>query len=143
MRKLGGILSVASLGLLTGGMLLFPIMTLLIFTRLPMDVAGPFVRGCFPVYYAFMVGLSALACLGFVLRGAAKAALIPGAVTLITLWAWFWLIPHLNADLLSGNHAAFARGHAVSAWIDGIEFIVLLGLLSREGLRSARNSSAQ
>lgn len=143
MHKLGGILSVTALGLLTGGMLLFPIMTLLIFTRLPLDVAGPFVRGCFPVYYAFMVGLSAFACLGFVLRSMAKTAIIPGAVTLISLWAWVWLIPHLNTDLQTGNHAAFAHGHTLSVWIDAIEFIVLLGLLSREGLRSARRFIAQ
>lgn len=138
MRKLGSILSVVGLGLLTGGMLFFPIMTLLLFTRLPMETAGPFVRGCFPVYYGFMLVLSVLSGVGFALRGKVKTALGLFVVSLTTLWLWFWLIPHLEVARLSGNHVAFNHGHTLSVWIDGLEFVFLLGLMIRESLITAR-----
>ena len=138
MRKLGGILSVTSLGLLTGGMLLFPIMTMLVFTRLPMDIAKPFMRGCFPVYYAFMLVFSVLSGVGFALRGKAQAAMGLFIVSLTTLWLWFWLIPYLEAARLGENCIAFKRGHMLSVCIDGIEFVFLLALLIRESLLSAR-----
>lgn len=138
MRKLGSILSVVGLGLLTGGMLFFPIMTLLLFTRLPMETAGPFVRGCFPVYYAYMLVFSVLSGLGFALRGKVKTALGLVVVSLTTLWLWFWLIPYLEAARLNGNHVAFNHGHTLSVWIDGIEFVFLLGLMIRESLITAR-----
>lgn len=141
MRRLGGIFSVLGLGLLTGGMLLFPVMTLLIFTRLPFDVAGPFVRGCFPAYYAFMLVLSVLAGIGFALRGERKTALLPWAVSLITVWAWLWLIPLLDSYRLAGNQLDFDRGHTLSVWIDGLEFVVMLVLLIREGVRSGKAES--
>lgn len=139
MRQVGGVLSVLGLGLLTGGMLFFPLMTLLLFTRLPLAVAGPFVSGCFPVYYAYMLVFSVLAGLGFALRGARKTALWPWGVSLVTLWAWLWMIPQMNADLALGNKLAFDRYHTLSVWIDGLEFVVMLVLLMREGARSARS----
>ena len=136
MRRLGGILSVLGLGLLAGGMLFFPIMTLLLFTRLPLAVAGPFVRGCFPVYYGFVLVFAVLAGVGYSLRGAWKTALLPFAVGLATLWSWVWLIPHLEAARLAGNSAAFNRGHTLSVWIDGLTFLVILFLLIRDGARA-------
>lgn len=139
MKTLGGILSVLGLGLLAGGMLFFPIMTLLLFTRLPLPVAGPFVSSCFPVYYAYMLVFSALSGFGFVLRRRFKAAAILWGISLITLWAWFWMIPQMNADLHAGQMSAFNTYHRVSTWIDGIEFVLLLVLLMGEGERSAKS----
>ena len=136
MRRVGGILSVTGLGLLAGGMLLFPLFTYLAFTRLPMAVAGPFVKGCFPSYYGFMLATSGLALIGYLLRRAAWPALAPGLIIAATLWAWFWLIPQLNAYQTAGNTAAFNRGHALSVWLDGIEFLAALALLIREGAKS-------
>lgn len=142
MKRVGGTLSVLALGLLAGGMLFFPIMTLLLFTRLPLPVAGPFVSSCFPIYYAYMLAFSALSGLGFVLRGRFRATLILWAISLITLWAWFWMIPQMNADLLSGNMAAFNRFHKLSTWVDGVEFVVVVLLLMGEGVRSAKSHRA-
>lgn len=138
MRRLGGSLSVLGLGLLAGGMLFFPIMTWLLFTRLPLSVAGPFVSGCFPVYYAYMLVFSALAGVGFALRYESKTALIPWIISLITIWAWFWMIPHMNMDLAHGDKSSFDHYHLLSTWIDGIEFLVIFVMLLREGVRSAR-----
>lgn len=139
MKNTGGIISVLGLGLLAGGMLFFPIMTWLLFTRLPLEVAGPFVKGCFPVYYGYMLVFSTLSAIGYAMRWRYKASLILAAIALITIWAWFWMIPHMNADLLLGNKAAFKRFHTISTWIDGIEFVVLLELLMDEGFRSAKS----
>ncbi len=130
--RIGGILSLTGLGLLAGGMLLFPIFTYLAFSRLPLSVAGPFVKGCFPSYYGFMLATSGLALLGYGLRRS-RAALVPGLIFAATFWAWFWLIPRLNAYQAAGNTAAFNRGHTLSVWVDGIEFLAVLALLIREG----------
>ena len=139
MKRVGGILSALGLGLLAGGMLFFPIMTWLLFTRLPRPVAGPFVSGCFPVYYAYMLVLSALAGVGQVLRASYKAALLLWAICLITVWEWLWMIPQMNGDLLSGNMVAFNRYHILSTWIDGVAFIIVLVLLARVGAHKARS----
>lgn len=139
MRRVGGSLSVLGLGLLAGGMLFFPIMTLLIFIRLPLAVAGPFVNGCFPIYYGFMLISSVVAGLGFALRLEPKTALTLWCISLLTLWAWFWMIPQMNADLATGNKLAFDRYHRLSTWIDGLELALILLLLLREGVRSAQS----
>ncbi|WP_298222402.1 DUF4149 domain-containing protein [Acidocella sp.] len=133
MRRLGGILSVTGLGLLAGGMLLFPLFTYLAFARLPLAVAGPFVKGCFPSYYGFMLVTSGLALIGCLLRHAPWATIVPGLTFAATIWAWFWLIPLLNAYQAAGNTAAFNRGHTISIWMDGIEFLAVLAVLIREG----------
>ena len=138
MRPIGGILSVTGLGLLAGGMLLFPVFTYLAFTRLPLDVAGPFVKGCFPSYYGFMLATSGLASLGYLLRRAAWPAMMTGLIFTATIWAWFWLIPRLNAYQAAGNTAAFNRGHTLSVWIDGVEFLAALALLIHEGMLTPR-----
>lgn len=137
MKRVGGILSALGLGLLAGGMLFFPIMTWLLFTRLPRPVAGPFVSSCFPVYYAYMLVFSALAGVGQALRAGYKAALLLWAICLITLWEWLWMIPQMNGDLLSGNMVAFNRYHILSTWIDGVAFIIIIFLLARDGARGA------
>lgn len=134
MKRVGGVLSALALGLLAGGMLFFPIMTLLLFTRLPRPIAGPFVSSCFPVYYAYMLVFAALAGVGLALGASYKAAMAVWAICLITLWEWLWMIPQMNADLLTGNMVSFNRFHTFSTWVDGIEFIVVLGLLARQGI---------
>ncbi len=132
--RIGGILSLTGLGLLAGGMLLFPIFTYLAFTRLPLAVAGPFVKSCFPSYYGFMLATSGLALLGYGLRRS-RAALVPGLVFAATIWAWFWLIPRLDAYQQAGNTAAFNQGHTLSVWLDGVEFLAVLALLIRQGAK--------
>lgn len=136
MRRFGGALSLTGLGLLAGGMLFFgAVMAPLVFTRLPLAVAGPFIRTAFPFLYGYCLATAGLSCLGYGLLRRGRAALVPGFTILGTLWSWFWLMPRLDAWRLAGNTAAFAKGHDVSTWVFGAEFFLVAALLIREGAR--------
>ncbi len=136
MRRFGGILSLAGLGLLTGGMLFFSaVMAPLVFTKLPLAVAGPFIRTAFPFLYGYCLITAALSVLGYLALARRGAALVPGFVILATLWSWFWLMPRLDAWRIANNSAAFARGHDISTWVFGVELFAVLMLLIREGAR--------
>ncbi len=136
MRRFGGILSLAGLGLLAGGMLFFSaVMAPLVFTKLPLAVAGPFIRTAFPALYAYCLITAGLSCIGYALLRRGRAALVPGVAMLGTLWSWFWLMPRLDAWRLADNEAAFARGHDISTWVFGAELFLVLLLLIREGAR--------
>jgi hypothetical protein len=130
------ILAVLGLAALVGGMLFFgAIMTPLVFTKLPPDIAGPFIRDAFPRYYAFIMVSAALGACGLLLRGQAASGIALILIVLLTGWLWFWLIPHLNNVRLAGNSAAFDRGHKLSVWVNGIELLTALAVLGRFALR--------
>ncbi len=127
----------AALGLsaLVGGMLFFAaIMAPLVFTKLPPEYSGPFIRAAFPQYYAFIIVAAGLGAVGFLLRGQVVSALVLVVVVVVTVWLWAWLIPYLNAVREAGNMVAFARGHRLSVWINGAELIAGLWLLVRTAL---------
>lgn len=135
MQRLGGILALCGLGLLAGGMLFFgAVMAPLVFTKLPLAVGGPFIRTAFPFLYAYMLLTSCVAGLGYALRRS-RAVALPVLVALATLWSWFWLMPKLDAWREAGNEAAFAWGHQLSTWVFGVELLLVLLLLIREGAR--------
>ena len=130
---------IAALGLsaLVGGMLFFgAIMAPLVFTQLPPDAAGPFIRAAFPRYYAFVAGSSVIAGFGLLLRGQSLSAIALFLVGLVTLWLWFWLIPHfLNALREAGDSAGFDRGHRLSVWVNGVELVTGIVVLVRLAIR--------
>lgn len=128
-------MGVLGLSALIGGMLFFgAIVTPLIFTQLPMEYAGPFLRAIFPRYYSFVIIASAIAALGFFLRGQPVSALVLLLVSAVTMWLLLWLIPHLNGWKDAGNMSAFNTGHRVSVWINGAEIIAALWLLIRTAI---------
>ncbi len=132
MLKTGNILSALGLASLVGGMLFFgAIMAPLVFTKLPPEFSGPFIRTAFPRYYAFIIAASALGALGFALRGALVSTIALLAVAVVTVWLWAWLIPHLNVLRESRDAAGFARGHRLSVWINGAELVTALWVLVR------------
>jgi hypothetical protein len=106
----------------------------LVFTKLPADVSGPFIRSVFPWYYGFVAASASLAALGYLLRGQPISMIVMLLVLAAVLWAWFWLIPYLNAVRDAGNMAAFDRGHSFSTWLNGAELIAALWLLVRAAL---------
>ncbi len=133
--RVGSILALLGTGLLAGGMLFFgAVMAPLVFTRLPLAVAGPFIRTAFPFLYAYCMATAGIALLGYGLRRS-RAALVPGVILLCTLWSWLWMLPHLDALRLAGNHAAFARGHLLSTWLFGLELALALWRLGHEGAK--------
>jgi len=136
MGQTGKVIAVLGLSALVGGMLFFgAIMAPLVFTKLPPDIAGPFIRAVFPRYYAFITVSSVIAGLGLLLRRAPVSAVALFLVGVLTLWLWFWLIPHLNALREAGNTAGFNRGHRLSVWLNGLELITAIWVLVRLAIR--------
>ncbi len=136
MSRTGTICAVLGLALMVGGMVFFgAVMAPLIFTKLPPDVAGPFIRQVFPLYYAFVAGTAFLALIGFLLRGQGVSGLVMVLVIAAVLWAWWWLIPHLNVWRLAGEAQKFDRGHKISTWLNGAELLAGIWLLVRVALR--------
>ena len=128
----GNILTALGLAALVGGMLFFgAVMAPLVFTKLPPEYSGPFIRAAFPRYYAFIIGSALLGGVGFWLRGQAVSTIALLVVAALTVWLWFWFIPHLNALRDAGDMAAFNRGHRFSVWVNGAELSTALWLLIR------------
>jgi hypothetical protein len=126
------ILAVLGLAVLVGGMVFFAaVMAPLVFLRLPAAVGDPFIRGVFPWYYFFSAVSGGFAALGFLVRRQWVSAVVLLVVVAAFLWAWFWLIPWLDAARAAGDLAGFDRGHTVSVWLNGAEFLAALVLLVR------------
>jgi hypothetical protein len=82
------------LSLIIGGMFFFAsIMTPLVFTKLPPEIAGPFIRQTFPVYSQAMAGMTLAAAL-FLWNYSESIHLL--AVFILFIWAWLWLMPRIN-----------------------------------------------
>ena len=129
---IGNVLAALGLATLIGGMLFFgTIMAPLVFTKLPPEMAGPFIRATFPRYYAFVVASAAVGALGYLSRRQMLPAAVLLVIAAVTVWLWAWLIPYLNAMRDAGNTVAFAHGHRLSVWINGAELLAALWLLVR------------
>jgi hypothetical protein len=132
MRAMGNILAFLGLGALVGGMLFFgAVMAPLVFTHLPLSVAGPFIRAAFPWYYTYTLITAGLGALGLLLRRQRLAVLVPLAIIAATAWLWVYFLPLLDIWRATGNAPAFNRGHNLSVWINGAELFAALLLLIR------------
>ena len=86
--------AIFTIALIIGGMAFFAtIMTPLVFTKLPPETSGPFIREVFPVYSKVMAGLTLFAV---VLIWQRKEAVALAVVFALFLWAWLWLMPKIN-----------------------------------------------
>jgi len=135
MKSWGSVLSVLGLGVLAGGMLFFgAVMAPLVFTKLPLPVAGVLIRQAFPWYFWFCGGFAAVALAGLLLQRA-RAALVPLAVVGLNLWSGAWLLPHMDALKAADDAAGFTFWHGVSTWTNGAELLAVLVVLVRVGGR--------
>lgn len=123
------------LALIIGSMFFFAaIMTPLVFTKLPPEVSGPFIRKAFPVYSQAMAGLTFAAAL-FLWGFSESIYLI--AVFILFIWAWLWLMPRINqyrdeqlrGDQKSGNR--FNLLHRLSVGINLVQMWVIGYVLYR------------
>jgi hypothetical protein len=131
----GRICALLGLALLLGGMVFFgAVVAPLVFLKLPIAIGGPFIRAIFPWYFAFVAAGAALAAAGFLLRRQKIPAFILAAVLLEALWAWLWLMPHMDAWRAAGDTTAFSRGHALSTWLNAAEILAALALLLRTAI---------
>jgi hypothetical protein len=135
MNAAGNVLAGLGLAALVGGMLFFAaILTPLVFTQLPPDVSGPFIRTVFPRYYAYIVICASVAALGYLVRGQVVTAVVLAVIVAVTLWLWLWLIPQLNAWRDAGNMLNFGRGHQLSVIVNGAEFVAACWMLVRASI---------
>ena len=102
--KIGAFFTIA---LIIGGMVFFAaIMTPLVFSKLPPETSGPFIREVFPVYSKVMAALSFFAVI--FLWGSYEAVAL-AVVFVLFIWAWIWLMPKINKFRdaeLGGNEEA-------------------------------------
>ena len=130
-------LALLSAGLLLGGMGFFAaVLAPLIFTALPADAAGRFVRRVFPAYYLWIIASAAVGALALLpLRwpDALGLALVAGS----TVWLRQGLMPRINAlsDAAQAGDAAaksgFARAHQLSVLVNVAQMLVALAVLLR------------
>lgn len=123
------------LALITGGMFFFAaIMTPLVFTKLPPETSGPFIRQAFPVYSMVMAGMTLVAAL---LLWSYTEAIHLMLVFVLFVWAWLWLMPRINRhrdDQLRGNQKAgktFNRLHRLSVGVNLAQMVIVGFVLVR------------
>ena len=136
MQTFSALLALFSLALLLGGMVFFAaVMAPLIFTRLPGQVAGPFIRQVFPVYYVWVLGCSAAAAAALLPVSGLAAALMAGCAAL-ALWLRQVLMPTINrlSDAAQGGDAdagrRFDRLHRLSVAANLLQMVVVAVVLA-------------
>jgi hypothetical protein len=126
-----------AIALLLGGMVFFAVVVApLVFTRLPPEHAGRFIRALFPFYYLYVLGLSAIAALALV-RIDPPASLAMAIVASVTLWLRQSLMGRINAlsDAAQAGddraRARFGRAHRLSVIINVVQIVAVAWSLAR------------
>lgn len=107
----------------------------LVFTRLPAEHAGRFIRALFPIYYLYVLGLSAAAAMALIPLSIVAAGLA-GAVAVSALWLRQVLMKTINrlSDAAQAGDAAaarrFARMHRLSVIMNVLQMAVLAVVLA-------------
>ena len=121
--------------LMLGGMVFFVAgVAPLVFTRLPPDRSGPFIRQVFPVYYLYVLGTAAGVAL---LPSRPYDALAMLAVAGSTAWVRQRLMPAINVASdasQAGDTAAktrFERGHRLSVALNFAQMLAGVAVLAR------------
>jgi hypothetical protein len=132
-------LALLSLALLFGGMVFFAaVVAPLVFTRLPPEQAGRFIRQVFPVYYLWLIGTAAVAALAL-LPGRPADALAMAVVAALTLWLRQGLMPRINrlSDAAQAGDATakprFDSAHRLSVLLNLVQMVVAAVVLLRAG----------
>lgn len=123
-----------SIALLLGGMTMFSaVVAPLVFTRLPAEQAGRFIRAVFPWYYLYVLVCSGLAAIWLGLAANREVlAWLMCAVFASGLYARQRLMPGINSlrDAAVGGDAdagrRFQRLHALSVWLNGLQWLAAL-----------------
>jgi hypothetical protein len=136
-------LATLSLALLLGGMVFFAaVVAPLVFTRLPPDQSGRFIRQVFPVYYLWLLATAAVAALALI-PGHPAEALAMAAVAALTLWLRQALMPRINrlSDAAQAGDAAakprFDRAHRLSVLLNLLQMVVAAVVLLRAGMAAS------
>jgi hypothetical protein len=129
------VVAIFALALLLGGMVFFAaVMAPLVFTKLPAQQAGTFIRAVFPVYYLYVLMASVVAALALATRwdGAVMAV-----VAVLTIWLRQGLMPRINTlsdAARSGDGTAkrrFDAAHRMSVVLNVAQIIATGTVLAR------------
>jgi hypothetical protein len=119
-----------TLALAFGGMTFFSaVMAPLVFTKLPFDTAGAFIRQVFPWYYLTIGAVSALAAVLLLIGQAYGVALLAAVTALGFGYARQILMPKINAARDAGEEARFNRLHRFSVIINGAQWLMIAAAL--------------
>lgn len=129
-----------ALALTFGGMTFFSaVVAPLVFTRLPLDIAGTFIRQIFPWYYLTM-GTTILIALTALISGAGGSVTWEAALATLVLAGFAFarqvLMPKINhtrdAEMAGETGAArrFRHLHRMSVAINGIQWLAVLAALT-------------
>jgi len=122
-----------------GGMVFFAaVVAPLVFTRLPPEHAGPFIRQIFPIYYLWVGATAAVAAIAILLSRPIEAAVLVASAA-ITAWLRQVLMPRINraSDAVQAGDASakavFDRGHRLSVIINLVQLVAAAVVLVRFG----------
>lgn len=119
-----------ALALAFGGMTFFSaVMAPLVFTKLPFETAGGFIRQVFPWYYLTIGVVAVLAAAASLLAGAELVALMAALVAVGFWFARQVLMPRINAARDAGADKTFNRLHRFSVLINGAQWLLLAAAL--------------
>lgn len=132
-------IAVFALALLLGGMIFFAaVMAPLVFTRLPADQAGTFIRAVFPVYYLYVLATSVIAALALAPALATRwDGAVMAIVAVLTIWLRQGLMPRINTlsdASRSGDGTAkrrFDAAHRMSVALNMAQIIAAGVVLAR------------
>ena len=137
----GYLVAALALALTFGGMTFFStVITPLVFSKLPLKIAGPFIRQIFPWYYLSMGLTTLIAVIALILGAGGSAAwevFIATAVLVGFAFAQEVLMPLINRARdreMAGDFSAarrFRRLHLVSVVINGCQWLAVLAVLIR------------
>jgi uncharacterized iron-regulated protein len=128
------VLAAWSIALLLGGMTLFSaVFAPLVFTRLPAEQAGRFIRAVFPWYYLYILACSGMATLWLALAPQREGLSWMMMLVFVTaIYARQVLMPRINALRDRGEAgdaeaaAEFTRRHTHSVWLNGAQWLASL-----------------
>jgi hypothetical protein len=126
-----------SVALLLGGMVFFAaVIAPLVFTRLPAEHAGRFIRAVFPFYYLYVLATSAVGAAALAWPDPAAAAAL-ASVAALTVWLRQGLMARINAlsDAAQAGEAGargrFNRAHRLSVMVNTVQLLAVAWSLVR------------
>ena len=130
-------IALLALALLFGGMVFFAAAVApLVFTRLPAEWSGRFIRQVFPVYYLWVIGCAGAAAVALLPLRPVDAAVL-AAVAGLGAWLRQGLMPRINrlSDAAQAGDAAAKRGfdaaHRLSVWLNLGQMLAAAAVLLR------------
>ncbi len=126
-----------AVALLLGGMVFFAaVVAPLVFTRLPPEHAGRFIRGLFPFYYLYVLATSAVGAVALAWSDP-PASVSLTIVAAVTLWLRQGLMGRINTltdKARTGNEdarAQFDRAHRLSVIVNAAQLLAVAWSFAR------------